>query len=180
MNAEQTLVAQSPQSFTETEIQDFIAMVRAGGEVEEAVLKRNVRNAKCLVFLRRGLCLTGVAALKNPLPTHRKTIKSKAGVAIKASEFPFELGYFFVLPSARRQGLSVELARAALSAIGVEGVFATSRIDNVGMHTTLRKFGFVKAGTPYPSDRGNHQLQLFVRHAAQPGVPQGAPQAARP
>ena len=114
MNAEQTLVAQSPQSFTETEIQDFIAMVRAGGEVEEAVLKRNVRNAKCLVFLRRGLCLTGVAALKNPLPTHRKTIKSKAGVAIKASEFPFELGYFFVLPSARRQGLSVELARRTL------------------------------------------------------------------
>lgn len=179
MSVDQTLVAKKPRCFTEVELQDFIAMVRAGGKVGGAVLEKNVRNAECLVFLRQGSCLSGVAALKNPLLSYRKTIKSKSGIAVKASEVPFELGYVFVLPSARGQGFSVELTRAALSAAGGKGVFATSCTNNEAMHKTLWKFGFVEAGSPYRSGRGGHRLQLFVRHAAQPGTAGDAPQAVR-
>ncbi len=166
MNADYTVVAQKPVSFTEMELQDFIAMVRAGGEVGDAVLETNVRNAECLVFLYQRSCLSKVAALKNPLPNYRRNIKSKSGVAVEASEFPFELAYVFVMPSARREGFSVELTRAALSAAGEKWVFATSRTKNHAMRATLWKFGFVAAGSPYPSDRGEHHLQLFVRRAA--------------
>lgn len=99
---------------------------------------------------------------------------------VGASEFPFELGYVFVLPSARRQGFSVELARLALSAAEGKGVFATSRTNNDKMHATLRRFGFVKSGCIYASGKGNHDLQLFLQPAAQPGAPGDTPQAARP
>ena len=165
---EHTLIAHGPQSFSEAELQDFIAMVRAGDEVGRDVLERNVRHAQCLVFLRRASCLTGVAALKKPLPRYRQTIKSRSGVPVEATDFPFELGYVFVLPSARRQGLSKVLARAALSASRENGAFATARTDNTAMHATLRRCGFEKkAGSSYASGRGNYHLQLFVRPPAQ-------------
>lgn len=165
MNNQKKIVAQPPDSFSEAELQDFIALVRAGGEVNGTVLESNVRNAKCLVFLHQGDCLSGIAALKNPLLSYRKKIEKKSCEKIKAPEYPFELGYVFVLPSARRKGFSVELTSAALSAADGKGVFATTRVNNDGMQATLKKFGFAKGGSAYASGKGDHQLQLFLRPA---------------
>lgn len=175
-----TIIAKQPCFFTEAELQDFMALVRAGGEVGDAVIDNNVRSAKCLAFLRQGDCLSGIAALKKPLLSYREKIEKKSGVAVEVSEFSFELGYVFVLPSARLQGFSIELTAAALSAAENEGVFATSRTNNDGMHSTLGRFGFNKAGSVYASRNANHHLQLFLRPAAQPGAAGDAPQAARP
>lgn len=166
MSGHKIIVAQPPCFFTEAELQDFIALILAGGEVDDIVLKNNVCNAKCLVFLRQGGCLSGVAALKNPLQSYRQKISKKAGVLIDTSEFPFELGYIFVLPSARRQGFSVELTNAALSAAEGKGVFATSHAKNEHMHATLDRSGFIKSGCIYASSKGNRDLQLFLRPAA--------------
>jgi hypothetical protein len=58
------LVAKPPEAFPEPEILGFMALVRAGSEVGNVALERNVRNAKCLVLGRQALCLVGVAALK--------------------------------------------------------------------------------------------------------------------
>lgn len=179
MSTEHTVVAQPPRAFGETEIQDLMAMVRAGGEVGDAVLEENVRNAKCLVVVRQASCLVGVAALKNPKASYRQNIKAKARAAVDAQDFPFELGYIFVLPSARRQGLAVKLCHAALASADGKGVFATARTNNDGMNAILPTFGFLKTGRPYGSVRGGHQLQLFVHHAGQPFVAADAPQAAR-
>lgn len=156
-----------------------MALVRAGGEVGGDVIENNVRNAKGLVFLRQGGCLSGIAALKNPLQSYRQKISKKTGVLVEASEFPFELGYIYVLPSARHNNISGDLTRAALSIAEGEGVFATSRIDNIYMHTTLGRFGFVKSGCIYTSSKGSHDLQLFLRPAAQPGVPGDTQKSAR-
>lgn len=176
---ESTLIAQPPQAFAETEIQDFLAMVRAGEEVGGAVLEQNVRNAKCLVVARRSSCLVGVAALKNPQPSYRRTIKTKAGVVVGLQDYPFELGYIFVLPSARRQGIAVKLCRAALAPADGKGVFATARTNNDGMNAILHILSFETAGHPYASARGEHPLQLFLRHAAQQPVAGDAREAAR-
>src|SRR5258708_39779953 len=101
MTTDFTLVAQPPQTFTEPDIQDFMALVRAGGEVGETVLEENGRHAKCLVAARQASCLVGVAALKIPKPRYRRSIKVTAGAAVRADRVPFELGDIFVLPSAR-------------------------------------------------------------------------------
>src|SRR6266536_5897073 len=163
MRVEHILVAQPPQAFAELEIQDLIATVRAGGEVGGAILEENVRNAKCLVIVREASLLVGVAALKIPKAGYRRDIKTKAAATIGVEEFPFELGYVFVLPSARRQHLGLRLCRAALDPADGKGVFATARTDNVGMNAILSKLGFSRTGRSYGSERGAYQLQLFVR-----------------
>lgn len=179
MTTKYTIIAQSPGALDEAEIQDFIAMVRAGGEVGDAVLEENVRKAECLVVVRQASCLVAVAALKNPKTSYRKKIQVKVEGAMDADDFPFEFGYLFVLPSARNQGIGAKLSEAALSAARGKGVFATARTNNDGMHVILPKVGFLKVGKPYASGRGGHQLQLFLRPAAKPPVAADAPQAAR-
>ncbi len=166
------LVAKPPEAFSEPEILDFMALVHAGNEVENVVLERNVRNAKCLVFGRQASCLVGVAALKIPLSSYRQNIESKVVVALNEMEFPFELGYVFVLPSARLQGLAMKLCQAGLSLAEGRGVFATVRTNNDGMTMVLAKVGFSKAGQPYLSRRGDYRIQLFVRHVTQQVVPE--------
>jgi GNAT superfamily N-acetyltransferase len=129
MSTDDTVVARSPNAFTEDERQDLMAMVRAGGVVGDAVLEENVRNAKCLVIAGRAACLVGVAALKILQASHRQYVKARAGAPVEAKDFPFELGYVFVLPSARRKGLGLTLCRAALDPAAGRGVFATARTE---------------------------------------------------
>src|SRR5712692_4061160 len=134
-------------------------------------LENRIRSAVRLIFLSVCCCLCGVAALKRPERRYRKDVSSKSGIPLPEAEYPFELGWVFVMPSARGRRFSLDLTQAALSAAGTAGVFATSRTDNIPMHAVLTKFGFVPAGHPYPSTRGSHQLQLFVRRSAQRGAP---------
>lgn len=162
------VLSRKPSDCHDTEIGDFMALVLAGGEVVSKDLESRIRSAASLVFLTVGCCLCGVAALKRPELSYRKRISLSADVPLSQNEFPYELGWVFILPSARGRKFSIDLTRAALSAAGTQGVFATSRTDNHGMHATLSRFQFVLAGKPYSSGRGNHQLQLFLRRAAQP------------
>lgn len=158
--------SRSPGDCHEHEIKDFVALVLAGGEVTEDGLENRVRSAVSLVFLTVGCCLCGVAALKHPEASYRKRVSSSSGVPLTEQAFPYELGWVFVMPSARGRGFSVDLTREALSGAGTEGVFATSRTDNAGMHATLKKFQILPAGRPWQSRRGNHELQFFVRAGA--------------
>jgi hypothetical protein len=158
-------VGRSPSDCNDAEIGDFMVLVVAGGEVSPQGLEQRVRSAARLVFLTVGCCLCGVAALKRPESAYRKRIASSSCIALPAQQFPYELGWVFVMPSMRGRHFSIDLTREALSSVGSEGVFATSRTDNSGMHATLSKFRFAASGKPYASGRGNHRLQLFVRQS---------------
>jgi len=89
-----------PGSFSDADRVAFIELVRAGGEVSDVVLARNVKNAKALVLLRGEDGLKGIAALKNPLASYRKRISGSSGFKVDASSFPYELGYIFIVPEA--------------------------------------------------------------------------------
>jgi len=140
-----------------------MALVCAGGEVAPEGLEHRVRAAARLVFLEVCCCLRGIAALKRPQQEYRKRVSVKSGFALPEAKYPFELGWVFVMPSARGRGFSRDLTQAALSAAGTAGVFATSHTGNIPMHKALEKFGFARVGEPYPSERGRHKIQLFVR-----------------
>ena len=174
-----SVAARKPRECHDTEIADFMALVMAGGEVTPNGLEGRVRSAACLAFLTIGCCLSGVAALKRPEASYRKRVAAGSGIALPEAELPYELGWVFVMPNARGRGFSADLTRAALSGADDDGVFATSRTENDAMHATLAKFHFTIAGRPYPSGRGGHRLQLFVRRNAQPSVAADAPRAAR-
>lgn len=160
-----TPISKSPNSCTDAEIADFMAFVLAGGEVTQQGLERRVRSAVQLGFLREGQCLVGVAALKRPSIGYRKGVASSSGVDLASSKYPYELGWVFILPSARGKKYSPLVSGAVLAAAGTDGVFATSRVNNPSMHGTLGRLGFSSSGKPYPSKRGVYELQLFIREA---------------
>lgn len=156
-------VSKSPDICTDAEIAEFMAFVLAGEEVTQHGLEARVRSAFKLGFLREMQCLVGIAALKCPSKEYRMRIESASGTQIESSKFPYEFGWAFILPSARGKRYSSLITSAVLADAGSDGVFATSRADNHFMHSTLRRLGFLSSGKSYPSNRGAHELQLFIR-----------------
>ena len=144
MDRNEVVTIKKPSKCSVAELLDFAALVLAGGEVTPVGLDERVRKAENLVFLMQDGCLKGIAALKNPASTYRSGVFHKAQASVQAKEYPFELGWVFVIPSSRRRGLSHKLVQAALSITGGQGVFATSRSDNVPMHKVLTAHGFSK------------------------------------
>lgn len=153
-----------------------MALVKASGEVAVDGLEGLVKEAATLAFLRtQGHCLVGIAGLKRPRPGYRTRVACLSKYDLPKDDYPLELGWVFILPSARGNKCSLPLSRATLEAAGNSGVFATSATGKGQMHATLEKLGFVRRGRQYASKRREESLQLFVRAAdsAQPGVPDG-------
>jgi hypothetical protein len=161
-----TVIAHTPTTVSDTEIDDFCALVLAGGEVTARGLRDRVASAECLALLRRGGHLVGVAGLKRPGVSYRQRIQKRAAVPLPEGEFVFELGWVFILPSARGEKQSLPLCQPLISAAGTAGVFATSRVSNKGMHATLGKVGFRQAGVQWTSKQSDESLLLFIRPAA--------------
>lgn len=158
------IIVGAPTEFTQAERDTFIQLVCAGGEVGNQLLGRNVANAKALIFLKQNGQYAGVAALKNPLKTYRNGIARCANAEILEREFPYELGYIFIVEESRGLRLSGPLVAKALALVPEAGVFATMRVDNHAMRATLCKAGFKPAGKPYDG-RDGRSLQIFVRPA---------------
>jgi GNAT superfamily N-acetyltransferase len=174
------LLVKSPGECSNIEIVAFIAFVRAGGEVSIQGLVERIRSAAVLVFARVDGLVIGVAALKQPQASYRRRVSSESGAPLPAAEFPYELGWVYVSPESRGKGISLLLSQAIIAASEGACMFATSRTDNVAMHRSLTKVGFVAVGNPFVSGRGKHSLQVFVRHAAQPIIPPDLSRQAAP
>jgi GNAT superfamily N-acetyltransferase len=168
MNGPVHIVVKKPSDCSEAELDDFVALVLAGGEVTSSGLKALVKAATFLLFLVPNQCLCGIAAVKRPRLSYRKSVTQKAALSLDEPEFPYELGWVFVMPSARGNGYSRELVERALTAVGDAGVFATSRSDNSFMHQSLEGAGFVRDGRLYASTRGKYRLQVFTRKLIKP------------
>lgn len=118
-----TLTCQSWDQCTPEERQDFLAFVRAGGEVEPHGLEDRAKLAVSLIFLRKNGCLAGVAALKKPDRNYWEGVFKKARAELTDVNCPLELGWIFVLPSFRNQGCSGRLVEAALRYASTSGVY---------------------------------------------------------
>ena len=160
-----TVLARPPKAFSSTEIDDFVAFVLAGGEVSAKGLRKRVENAECIAYLRRSECLVGVAGLKRPDKSYRTRVRTNSTISLSEAAFPFELGWVFILPSVRGKKQSLPLCQPIVSAAGSAGIFATSRSTIQGMHVTLSKLGFRRAGAQWPSKQNDDNLFLFVRPA---------------
>jgi GNAT superfamily N-acetyltransferase len=164
MSARTDTIVKKPNEYSPGELEEFRKLVLAGGEVAADGLAARINQAAALAFVRAGRSVLGVAALKRPAASYRKSISSKAGVPLSQSAFPYELGWVFVSPKARGQGMSRKLVEALVSMATEAGLFATSRSNNVAMHRSLERCGFAPIGDLYYSDQGNHKLRLFTRN----------------
>lgn len=155
--------ASAPEKYSARERAEFAALVRQGGEVVARGLDGRILQARSLAFLRCDGQLAGIAAIKRPLHGYRRSVSKKAGVELSDVQWPYELGWIFVIEAMRGKGHSAKLVQCALDTVADDGVFATSRTDNQVMHKTLVRFGFAPQGSIYISDRGDHELRLFLR-----------------
>jgi hypothetical protein len=157
--------AADPGAFAPEEIDDFVALVLAGGEVNPNGLRERIMKAPHIAFLRGNDRLLGVGGLKTPSDNHRKEIELGSKTKLDKQSVPFELGWVFIILSARNRKLSFPLCRALVSAAKGNGIFATSRANNVSMHRTLTKLGFVCMGSEWPSQQNDGNLALFLKNA---------------
>jgi len=159
---ENIIEVKKPSKCSEKELEDFEDFVLAGDQVNPNTLNSLIRKAKALVFLKQGGCLKGIAAIKNPNLNYKNKVFEKAKATVLASDFMFELGWVFVLPSERGKKFSHELVKAALTASDSQSVFATSHLTNEKMHHTLKLYGFSCHGHEYSNSSGSKNV-LFIR-----------------
>lgn len=162
-NTKSIIDVKKPDECSAAELGDFEAFVLAGGEVEANGLEDRIKHAEKLLFLRIDGCLKGIAAIKNPTNNYKTNVFKKAKAILEPNQFQYELGWIYILPSARGNGFSNELVEKAISIIPKKAIFSTSREDNQKMHKVLKKYGFSNHGKRYKSNRGAQRLMLFVQ-----------------
>ncbi|WP_157616936.1 GNAT family N-acetyltransferase [Rhodanobacter sp. Soil772] len=157
------VIAEKPSAFDSKAIDEFVALVLVGGEVLAQGLRDRVLQAESIALLKKDDQLLGVAGLKRPTRSHRAEVFERSRTVLDAKEFLLELGWVYVVPIARGQGHSLPLCSAVVDAATGSGVFATSRVENHGMHRTLAQLGFDRVGREWPLQQNQGNLALFVR-----------------
>jgi GNAT superfamily N-acetyltransferase len=153
-----------PAACSNRELAEFERLVCRGAEVTAEGLRDRIRAAQQLAFIPgQAGTFVAVGALKRPAPTYCSTVFAKAHSSENPSGFTLELGWIYVEPDHRGKGFSNTLVETLLNAAGRSWVYATSRSNNVAMHSALRKHGFTQSGSAYESDEDNDELFLFVR-----------------
>lgn len=158
------IVARLPSHFSEADLGRFRELVVEGGEVGGAKLTVNIARARILVVAMQAGKICGATALKRPQQTYRNRVATQAGVKLAQEDYPFELGYVYLEPILRRRGLSHRMVASALQHCDAGGVFATVRVDNLGMRATLATAGFAAVGSDYPGAEGR-RIGLLIRQA---------------
>lgn len=159
-----TLFTDTPDKFSEADLQRFKELVIKGGEVGGAALVDNITNARILAIYREDGLIVGVTALKRPKASYREKIERRSGIALLDADSPYELGYTFLDDSLQGRRMSFPLAQAALAHADGAGVFATVRVDNERMRRTLSRAGFIAAGNSWEGNEGRI-IGLLIRPA---------------
>jgi len=153
-----------PSDCAAKDLAAFEGFVIAGGAVQSTGLTDLIRQAFQLAFLRTPVGdLAGIAALKNPRAGYRTKVFRQAASTIISDAYKFEFGWVFIACPHRGQGLSRRITSELLPYAGNELIYATTRTDEFAMQHVLDVFGFHREGKPYPSDKGDHDLILYVR-----------------
>lgn len=154
-------ICKSPTEYSADQLSVFEELVLESGEVSPVGLTGRIANAHRLIFCHDGRRTVGIAGVKRPTDRHRKHVSEGSGIELPEAEWPYELGWTYVPPWARGAGISKSLVEMAVRGLDAS-LFATSHTENSRMHATLKRHGFVEAGTPYPSDRPKIEIQLFL------------------
>ncbi len=163
----------SPADTSEQLRGEFMLLVRKGGEVRKETLAVLMTDALVLGTVRTSKLLIAVGGIKRPDDGYRAKVFAKAGLG-DPGRFPYELGWVFVDERYRRKGISTALVSALAQRLGDAPAYATTRVDNEGMHRSLAMEGFKPAGMPYPSTRKGDHLQVFLREDSVAHQPDGA------
>lgn len=154
-----------PSACTAEVLESFCSLVLEGGQVITYGLKGRVKKAFALAFVYDETMLAAIGVLKHLDADYRASTFEKAGVSEDPATFPYELGWVFVANAYQRKKLSRLPVEALLPLVSDKQLYATSHVERIRMHNTLRRYGFTQVGAPYESDTDDHKLILFLRRA---------------
>ena len=160
-----TIEVKPPRKFKEVELEHFAAIVTQGGEVAGGLRARLETAFRLGIVSYKGE-IVGTAVIKKPAAVYRKKVFEKAGSALKPAAYPYELGWIYLQEAHRKKGQMGRLMTELMLATRKKPVVSTTRVSNEIMQTILKEWGFVKEGSPYPSEQQpNEMIQLYLRSA---------------
>lgn len=151
----------SPATLTAGERDRLIGLVAEGGAQTAEAVARGIPRAEALLFHAEGTILTGVAALKVPLPAYVAGLAARSGHPLPAT--PLELGYVAVDPLWRLRGIGSALCAETLRLAAGRALLATTG-DDVMLHRILPRLGFRAVGRPWQGRQ--EPVFLMLRDAA--------------
>lgn len=157
-----TLIIKKPSDCTKKELNEFEDLLIEAGEVEPKGAHERIQIADKLVLISKKECVA-IGAIKKPGKAYRDKIFKKSGSSENKNIFNKELGWFYVKPPERGNGIGEKLIKACLEEIGKEACYATTRSNNEAMHYLLNKYSFEQTGKEYNSDRGDYQLKIYIK-----------------
>jgi GNAT superfamily N-acetyltransferase len=158
-------VLKPPADCSAAERAEFARLVRLGFEGSDAGLDERIRNARWLAFhYAADDTVVAIAGLKVPPGTYRDEVFRQARASAEPAQYRLELGWIFVMPAHRGQGMAGRLCRQLLAREPDAGVFSLTRPVNGPMARILGTLGFMRSGRPYR--RRDHRLVLFLRPGA--------------
>ena len=113
-------------SYSRNELAQLTSLIAQGGEVSPDMVQRNLVNSPLVAASFIDQVPVGVVVLKIPNASYKQKVFQAADVADLEASFRLEVGYAFVEPQYRSQGVGTELLRALRTKMPA-GVFATTR-----------------------------------------------------
>ena len=160
---EPTLHIRQYDTMADAERQAFQKMVEEGGEVDPRGLLERVKAAYLLAYVAYEDRLIGVGAIKRPADSYVQYVSDRSGYDLKG--YFAELGWIYISTAERKRGLAYRISEKLCESYG-SPMFATTRIDNIGMQRILGKLGFAKKGRQYDSvEHPGIKIQVWVKSA---------------
>lgn len=158
--ASQDIKVNSPRNIPDDLIHKLVDLVAKGGEVAMDVVYKNIKSSPIVAWVETDNKPIAVGVLKTPMAVYRQKVFQSAGKSELVNKYKLELGYIYVEPDFRSQGL----ASGIVNSLSRANVYATTRENNSKMNSILQNAGFVQAGNPYPSARGDYKIILWTKN----------------
>ena len=143
--------------FSKAEIDSFKKIVIDAGEVSENTFDELLKKEPILLFIPDTENIKAVGALKIPNAGYKKKVFVNSISNEKSDTFSFELGWIVSLLPGNGKKLVEVLSKVT------DNIYATVRKENKPMKHILEKYGFVKSGQSYKSERDNYDIELYIR-----------------
>ena len=117
-------IIKAPQDCSKKELLLFKQLVLEGGEVQSQGLLGRIKLAHRLIFIEiNGECVS-VGALKCPNENYKNRVFLKSGVPDSGSDYQYELGYLYISPKSRGNGVGIFLMQSVYKALNDNSCFS--------------------------------------------------------
>ncbi len=140
----------------------ILNLIISGGEVSSDTLPEQLTKAEIISFIKDGENIVATATIKKPRDSYKTKVFTKSCSGISNTIYQYELGYVMVEQDFRKYKLATRLCALLCEKYSNQNLFATTRIDNWGMLSILKKNLFKEVGNQYLNKDKTAFLKLFV------------------